>query len=160
MNIDGGCLTDLRFADDVVTASVKGRLQNSTAGGPAVPPGSGGVVIVKNNYRNRPESPLNRRLGFEVVPNDVAFQLNSSNKESKKFGLKIHGGKTKFTRNLQTNESIVVENDEIEKDKCLGQMVKMEDNTREEVHIKKQNKKKQKTKTKTKKQKKTWLELV
>ena len=40
--------------------------------------------------------------------------------------------------NFQTNESIVVENDEIEKVdsyKYLGQTVKMEDNTREEVLI-------------------------
>ena len=69
---------------------------------------------------------------------DMEVQLNSLNKESKKIGLKIHKGKTKFMTNFQTNESIVVENDEIEKVdsyKYLGQTVKMEDNTREEVLI-------------------------
>ena len=69
---------------------------------------------------------------------DMEVQLNSLNKESKKIGLKIHKGKTKFMTNFQTNESIVVENDEIERVdsyKYLGQTVKMEDNTREEVLI-------------------------
>ena len=46
---------------------------------------------------------------------DMEVQLNSLNKESKKIGLKIHKGKTKFMTNFQTNESIVVENDEIKK---------------------------------------------
>ena len=44
----------------------------------------------------------------------MEVQLNSLNKESKKIGLKILKGKTKFMTNFQTNESIVVENDEIE----------------------------------------------
>ena len=44
----------------------------------------------------------------------MEVQLNSLNKESKKIGL-IHKGKTKFMTNFQTNESIVVENDELEK---------------------------------------------
>ena len=69
---------------------------------------------------------------------DMEVQLNSLNKESKKIGLKIHKGKAKFMTNLRTNESIVVENDGIEKVdnyKYLGQTGKMEDNTREEVLI-------------------------
>ena len=45
----------------------------------------------------------------------MEVQLNSLNKESKKIGLKIHKRITKFMTNFQTNESIVVENDEIEK---------------------------------------------
>ena len=52
--------------------------------------------------------------------------------------MKIHKGKTEFMTNVQTNESIVVEKDAIEKVdsyKYLGQTVKMEDNTREEVLI-------------------------
>ena len=94
INIDGECLTDLRFADDVAltTASVK----------------------------------------------DMEVQLNSLNKESRKIGLKIHKGKTKFMTNFQTDESIEVEQDQIEKVdsyKYLGQTVKMKDNTREEVLI-------------------------
>ncbi|XP_072020413.1 uncharacterized protein [Amphiura filiformis] len=52
--------------------------------------------------------------------------------------VKIHKGKTKFMTNFETNEPIVVETDEIEKVesyKYLGQTVKLEDNTREEVLI-------------------------
>ena len=45
----------------------------------------------------------------------MEVQLNSLNKENKKIGLKIHKGKTKFITNFQTNKSIVVENDELEK---------------------------------------------
>ena len=68
----------------------------------------------------------------------MEVQLNSLNKESKKIGLKIHKGTTKFMTNFQTNESIVVENDAIEKVdsyKYLCQTVKMEDKTREEILI-------------------------
>ncbi|XP_072051533.1 uncharacterized protein [Amphiura filiformis] len=69
---------------------------------------------------------------------DMEIQLNGLNSESKKIGLKIHKGKTKFMTNFETNEPIVVETDEIEKVesyKYLGQTVKLEDNTREEVLI-------------------------
>ena len=39
---------------------------------------------------------------------DMEVQLNSLNKESKKIGLKIHEGKTKFMTNFQTNKSIEI----------------------------------------------------
>ena len=42
-------------------------------------------------------------------------QLHSLNKDSKKIGLKIHEGKTKFMTNFRTDVSIIKENDEIEK---------------------------------------------
>ena len=69
---------------------------------------------------------------------DMEVQLKSLNSESKKIGLKIHKGKTKFMTNYDTNESIEIENEQIEKVesyKYLGQTVKMLDNTREEVLI-------------------------
>jgi hypothetical protein len=69
---------------------------------------------------------------------DMEVQLNNLNTESQKIGLKIHKGKTKFMTNYPTEESIEIENDQIEKVdsyKYLGQTVKLEDNTREEVMI-------------------------
>ena len=47
---------------------------------------------------------------------DMEVQLKSLNSESKKIGLKIHKGKTKFMTNYGTNEFIEIENEEIEKD--------------------------------------------
>ena len=49
----------------------KGRLQNPTAGWPAVPSGSGRLSLFRTieTGRNRTEPPVNRRLGFEAVPN-------------------------------------------------------------------------------------------
>ena len=67
---------------------------------------------------------------------DMEVQLNNLNRQSKKIGLKIHKGKTKFMTNFQTDESIEIENEKIEKVdsyKYLGQTVKMQDNTRDEV---------------------------
>ena len=69
---------------------------------------------------------------------DMEVQLNDLNKGSKKIGLNIHKGKTKYMTNHQSEDSIVVEGDIIEKVdgyKYLGQTVKMEANTREEVLI-------------------------
>ena len=50
---------------------IKGRLQNPTAGWPAVPSGSGRLTLFRTieTGRNRMEPPVNRRLGFEAVPN-------------------------------------------------------------------------------------------
>jgi hypothetical protein len=67
---------------------------------------------------------------------DMEIQLNLLNQESKKIGLKIHKGKTKYMTNFDTNETLEIENDMIEKVdsyKYLGKTVKMKDNTREEV---------------------------
>ena len=67
---------------------------------------------------------------------DMEVQLKSVNSESKKVGLKVHKGKAKFMTNYDTNESIEIEDKQIEKVesyKVMGQTVKMLDNTREEV---------------------------
>ena len=53
-------------------------------------------------------------------------QLNMINDESKKIGLKIHRGKTKYMTNFNTNKKIILENTEIEK-------VEMKDKTLKEV---------------------------
>ena len=69
---------------------------------------------------------------------DMEVQLKTLNSESKKICQKIHKGKTKFMINYDTNESIEIENEQIEKFesyKYLGQTVKMEGDTREEVLI-------------------------
>ena len=90
--IDGEPLTDLRFADDVVTPTIG----------------------VKNNET----------------------QLNIINEESKKIGLAIHRGKTKFITNYDTDEKIFIEGieiEEVESYKYLGQMISMENRTLEEV---------------------------
>ena len=41
-------------------------------------------------------------------------QLNSLNTESKKIGLKMHKGKTKYMTDFKTSESIEIENEQIE----------------------------------------------
>ena len=46
---------------------------------------------------------------------DMEVQLKSLNSESKKIGLKIHKEKKKFMTNYDTNESIGIENEQIEK---------------------------------------------
>ena len=46
---------------------------------------------------------------------NMELQLNDLNRESKKIGLKIHKGKTKYMTNFQTSNIIKIENDEIEK---------------------------------------------
>ena len=55
----------------VISNITKGRLQNPTAGWPAVPFGSGRLSLFRTieTGRNRTEPPVNRRLGFEAVPN-------------------------------------------------------------------------------------------
>ena len=45
----------------------------------------------------------------------MELQLNDLNRESKKVGLKIHEGKTKYMTNFQTSGTIKIENGEIEK---------------------------------------------
>ena len=63
-------------------------------------------------------------------------QLNDLNKESKKVGLKMHKGKTKYMTNFKTDETIKVEDQEIKKVeeyKCLGQTLKLKNCTKEEV---------------------------
>ena len=58
--------------------------------------------------------------------------LNMLNNESKKIGLKIHRGKTKFITNFRTTDQIKIEGIEIEKvDKntYLGQTIVIENRT-------------------------------
>ena len=58
----------------------KGRLQNPTAGWPAVPSGTGRLSLFRTieTGRNRTEPPVNRRLGFEAVPKrDYLYALGN-----------------------------------------------------------------------------------
>ena len=69
---------------------------------------------------------------------DMEIQLNILNQESKKIGLKIHRGKTKFMTNYETSQSIKIEGIDIEKVdqyKYLGQTIAMEDRTANEVQL-------------------------
>ena len=66
-------------------------------------------------------------------------QLNMINDESKKIGLNIHRGKTKYMTNFNTNKKIIVENTEIEKVeeyRYLGQNIEMKEKTLKEVQKK------------------------
>ena len=63
-------------------------------------------------------------------------QVNMINDESKKIGLKIHRGKTKYMTNFNTNKKIIVENTEIEKGeeyRYFGQNIEMKDKPLKEV---------------------------
>ena len=69
---------------------------------------------------------------------DMEIQLNILNQESKKVGLKIHRGKTKFMTNYETSEKIEIDNIEIEKVdqyKYLGQTIATEDRTANETQL-------------------------
>ncbi|XP_072048312.1 uncharacterized protein [Amphiura filiformis] len=84
---------------------------------------------------------------------DMEVQLNDLNKGSKKIGLNIHKGKTKYMTNHQSEDVIVVEGDvieRVERYRYLGQTVKMEDNTREAALIRIKAVWKTKTKKKNK----------
>ena len=66
------------------------------------------------------------------------MQLNTLNHESRRIGLKIHRGKTKFMTNFETTDKIKIEGIEIEKVdqyKYLGQTIVMEDRTANEVQL-------------------------
>ena len=68
----------------------------------------------------------------------MEIQLNTINQESKKIGLKIHRGKTKFMTNFETNQKIEIDGIEIEKVyeyKYLGQTIAMEDRTSNEAQL-------------------------
>ena len=69
---------------------------------------------------------------------DMEVQLNILNEESKKVGLRIHRGKTKFMTNSVTTQNIEIEGIEIEKVeqyKYLGQTIALEDRTVNEVQL-------------------------
>ena len=67
---------------------------------------------------------------------DLEDILNCLNEESRKIGLEMHKGKTKFMTNFQTTESVEIDSEPIEKVECytyLGKEIRMEDTTKEEV---------------------------
>ena len=79
-------------------------------------------------------------LGFvgrvKLIYLNWQYTVDLINDESKKIGLKIHRGKTKYMTNFNTNKKIIVENTEIEKVeeyKYLGQNIEMKDKTLKEV---------------------------
>ena len=51
---------------------------------------------------------------------EMEEHLNKLNTESKKCGLKIHKGKTKFMTNFETDEEIKIENEKLEKVKSYN----------------------------------------
>ena len=63
-----------------ILRSPKGRLQNPTAGWPGVLSGSGRLSLFRTieTERNRTEPPVNRRFGFEAVPNRSGGCLNTA----------------------------------------------------------------------------------
>ena len=71
---------------------------------------------------------------------EMEEHLNKLNTESKKCGLKIHKGKTKFMTNFETDEEIKIENEKLEKVESynyLGQITttnrKSEDEIKERI---------------------------
>jgi hypothetical protein len=70
---------------------------------------------------------------------EMEKQLENLNRESRKVGLQMHKGKTKFMTNFKTEETITIEKQQIEKVdayKYLGQTLKMENTTAEEILLK------------------------
>ena len=68
---------------------------------------------------------------------EMEEHLNKLNTESKKCGLKIHKGKTKFMKNFETDEEIKIENQKVESYNYLGQITttnrKSEDEIKERI---------------------------
>ena len=63
-------------------------------------------------------------------------QMNTLNNISKTIGLKMHKGKTKFMINYPNQDSLCIENEEIEKVehyKYLGQTTYLRETTKEEI---------------------------
>ena len=68
----------------------------------------------------------------------MEHQLITVNEESLKIGLKIHKGKAKLMTNIDTTDSIQIHGKEIEKVtnyKYLGQIIAMENSSKQEVSI-------------------------
>ena len=66
-------------------------------------------------------------------------QMNTLNNISKTVGLKMHKGKTKFMINYPNQDSLCIENEEIEKVehyKYLGQTTYLRETTKEEIKCK------------------------
>ena len=77
---------------------------------------------------------------FTKTTKEMEEHLNKLNTESKKCGLKIHKGKTKFMTNFETDEEIKIENEKLEKVESynyLGQITttnrKSEDEIKERI---------------------------
>ena len=63
--------------------------------------------------------------------------FNSLNLESRKFGLKVHNGETKYTTNHADSEDILTDQEKIEKVtefKYLRQTTHLKDTTKEEIY--------------------------
>ena len=70
------------------------------------------------------------------TPQQMESQMNTLNNISKTVGLKIHKGKTKFMINYPNQDSLCIENEEIEKVehyKYLGQTTYLKETTKEEI---------------------------
>ena len=71
------------------------------------------------------------------TPQQMESQMNTLNNISKTVGLKMHKGKTKFMINYPNQDSLYIENEEIEKVehyKYLGQTTYLKETTKEENH--------------------------
>ena len=70
------------------------------------------------------------------TPQQMESQMNTLNNISKTVGLKMHKGKTKFMINYPNQDSLYIENEEIEKVehyKYLGQTTYLKETTKEEI---------------------------
>ena len=70
------------------------------------------------------------------TPQQMESQMNTLNNISKTVGLKMHKGKTKFMINYPNQDSLCIENEEIEKVehyKYLGQTTYLKETTKEEI---------------------------
>ena len=70
------------------------------------------------------------------TPQQIESQMNTLNNISKTVGLKMHKGKTKFMVNYPNQDSLCIENEEIEKVehyKYLGQTTYLKETTKEEI---------------------------
>ena len=79
---------------------------------------------------------------FTKTPQQMESQMNTLNNISKTVGLKMHKGKTKFMINYPNQDSLCIENEEIEKVehyKYLGQTTYLKETTKEEIKCKIRN---------------------
>ena len=67
---------------------------------------------------------------------EMEEHLNKLNTESKKCGLKIHKGKTKFMTNFETDEEIKIENEKLEKVESYNYLGQITTNRKSEDEIK------------------------
>ena len=92
-------------------------------------------LFKKLNLQDRGLNKDGEKLTDLRFSNDVALitssvkgmeiQFNDLNKEKKQIGLKIHKGKTKYMTNFQSDETIEIENETIEKVDKYKYLVKL-----------------------------------